>query len=171
MGILDGLETEQRAGSSANTMRLMILFLLMGCAGPAQHGKPAEGTALNPSTGAAPRLALATTLTAPDPLATRPCELPSTSVACLAEDPEPAPPEPSHPHVHPPETAVPGPAPAPPTSQRSTVPTKVKDPICGMTIDPKKAAGQVTRNGVTTYFCSATCKRTFLARIADGGTP
>jgi YHS domain-containing protein len=41
-----------------------------------------------------------------------------------------------------------------------------------MLIDPKKAAGgSVTRNGVTTHFCSAVCKRTFLARVSDGGTP
>src|SRR5262249_12013813 len=35
------------------------------------------------------------------------------------------------------------------------------DPICGMTVDPARAAGSSVRDGVTTYFCSLGCKRRF----------
>ena len=38
---------------------------------------------------------------------------------------------------------------------------KVKDPVCGMEIDPKSAAGTSTYQGQTYYFCSPNCKRTF----------
>ena len=37
----------------------------------------------------------------------------------------------------------------------------VKDPICGMMIDPKYAAGNSVHEGMTFYFCSPGCKRTF----------
>jgi Cu+-exporting ATPase len=36
-----------------------------------------------------------------------------------------------------------------------------KDPICGMTVDPKRAAGRSTYQGKTYYFCSPGCKSTF----------
>lgn len=36
-----------------------------------------------------------------------------------------------------------------------------KDPVCGMQIDEKKAAGSATHGGRTYYFCSAGCKATF----------
>ncbi|HKZ99911.1 MAG TPA: YHS domain-containing protein [Thermoplasmata archaeon] len=36
-----------------------------------------------------------------------------------------------------------------------------KDPICGMTVDPKRAAGSATYAGKAYYFCSAGCKATF----------
>lgn len=39
--------------------------------------------------------------------------------------------------------------------------TPVKDPICAMMIDPKYAAGTSVHEGVTFYFCSPGCKRTF----------
>ena len=32
-----------------------------------------------------------------------------------------------------------------------------KDPVCGMLVDPKKAAGEKTYGGKTYYFCNATC--------------
>jgi Cu+-exporting ATPase len=35
-----------------------------------------------------------------------------------------------------------------------------KDPVCGMTVDEKKAAGTATKDGKTYYFCSAGCKGT-----------
>ena len=38
---------------------------------------------------------------------------------------------------------------------------KVVDPVCGMTIDPAKAAGKSDYKGATYYFCSDHCKRTF----------
>ncbi|MDQ6739693.1 MAG: YHS domain-containing protein [Actinomycetota bacterium] len=37
----------------------------------------------------------------------------------------------------------------------------VTDPVCGMKIDPQKAAGQSEYQGRTYYFCSAGCKRKF----------
>jgi len=36
-----------------------------------------------------------------------------------------------------------------------------KDPVCGMQIDPKTAAGQSSHQGQTYYFCSAGCKQKF----------
>ncbi|MBV8858942.1 MAG: heavy metal translocating P-type ATPase [Acidobacteria bacterium] len=47
------------------------------------------------------------------------------------------------------------------------------DPVCGMTVDPAKAAGVSERDGVRYYFCSAGCKAKFdagaPAREAEGG--
>jgi len=37
----------------------------------------------------------------------------------------------------------------------------VKDPVCGMTIDPKTAAGMSVYQGQTYYFCSTGCKAEF----------
>jgi YHS domain-containing protein len=36
-----------------------------------------------------------------------------------------------------------------------------KDPVCGMDIDPKTAAGKSEYQGQTYYFCSAGCKKAF----------
>ena len=36
-----------------------------------------------------------------------------------------------------------------------------KDPVCGMSVDEKKAAATATQDGKTYYFCSAGCKETF----------
>jgi YHS domain-containing protein len=36
-----------------------------------------------------------------------------------------------------------------------------KDPVCGMEVDPKQAAGQSQYQGQTYYFCSTGCKRSF----------
>ena len=38
---------------------------------------------------------------------------------------------------------------------------KVKDPVCGMKIDPASAAGQIEREGQTYYFCSEHCLANF----------
>lgn len=38
---------------------------------------------------------------------------------------------------------------------------KVKDPVCGMEIDPKAAAGRAEFQGQTYYFCSLDCKKAF----------
>lgn len=43
--------------------------------------------------------------------------------------------------------------------------TQAIDPICGMTVDPQKAAGTSERDGQTYYFCSKGCKEKF-----DAGT-
>jgi YHS domain-containing protein len=37
----------------------------------------------------------------------------------------------------------------------------VKDPVCGMEIDPATAAGKSEYKGQTYYFCSKGCKRDF----------
>jgi Cu+-exporting ATPase len=36
-----------------------------------------------------------------------------------------------------------------------------KDPVCGMQVDPKRAAGQSEYKGETYYFCSPVCKKKF----------
>lgn len=43
---------------------------------------------------------------------------------------------------------------------------QVKDPVCGMTIDSAKAAGQSNYQGQTYYFCSTQCKQQFDANAA-----
>jgi Cu+-exporting ATPase len=37
----------------------------------------------------------------------------------------------------------------------------VKDPVCGMDIDPTTAAGKSEYQGQTYYFCSPGCKQSF----------
>jgi len=37
----------------------------------------------------------------------------------------------------------------------------VKDPVCGMMIDEKTAAGQSEFNGTTYHFCAPICKQKF----------
>ena len=37
----------------------------------------------------------------------------------------------------------------------------MKDPVCGMTVDPKKAAAESQHDGQTYYFCSQACKQKF----------
>lgn len=44
--------------------------------------------------------------------------------------------------------------------------TRVRDVVCGMTIDRTGAAGTSTVHGLTYYFCSAQCKATFDANPA-----
>jgi YHS domain-containing protein len=36
-----------------------------------------------------------------------------------------------------------------------------KDPVCGMNVDEKKAAGTVSHKGKVYYFCSVNCKAQF----------
>ena len=36
-----------------------------------------------------------------------------------------------------------------------------KDPVCGMDVDPKTAAGKSEFQGQTYYFCSSGCKKAF----------
>ena len=38
---------------------------------------------------------------------------------------------------------------------------KAKDPVCGMMVDPQKAAGKVEHTGKTYFFCSPRCKERF----------
>ena len=44
---------------------------------------------------------------------------------------------------------------------------QVKDPVCGMRIDPNAAAGQSTHQGTTYYFCSTACKGKFDANPGE----
>lgn len=37
------------------------------------------------------------------------------------------------------------------------------DPVCGMKVDPARAAGTVDHNGTTYYFCSKSCAAKFTA--------
>ena len=41
--------------------------------------------------------------------------------------------------------------------------TTVLDPVCGMTVDPARAAGQVEHQGQMYYFCSKGCAAKFTA--------
>ena len=53
-------------------------------------------------------------------------------------------------------------------------PAAVVDPVCGMTITPKGAAGHLDHNGQTYYFCSASCLAQFRAepdRFASSDRP
>jgi YHS domain-containing protein len=36
-----------------------------------------------------------------------------------------------------------------------------KDPVCGMTVDEKKAPAKSDYNGKTYYFCNPSCKKAF----------
>ncbi len=36
-----------------------------------------------------------------------------------------------------------------------------KDPVCGMDVDPKEAAGKSEYKGKTYYFCAPGCKKQF----------
>ena len=42
-------------------------------------------------------------------------------------------------------------------------PAGVRDPVCGMTVDPQRAAGSVVHQGQTYYFCSSGCVAKFQA--------
>jgi Cu+-exporting ATPase len=49
-----------------------------------------------------------------------------------------------------------------------------KDPVCGMLVDPKQAAGQRVYQGKTYYFCSPACLVKFgkaPARYVEGKKP
>lgn len=48
------------------------------------------------------------------------------------------------------------------TDATSILPEHV-DPICGMAIDPATAVASTEYEGVTYYFCSEDCHRTFAA--------
>lgn len=38
---------------------------------------------------------------------------------------------------------------------------RVKDPVCGMTIDSEKAAAKGVYGGAAVYFCSVACQREY----------
>lgn len=39
--------------------------------------------------------------------------------------------------------------------------SKVKDPVCGMMVDPARAAAKGVYSGETVYFCSGSCKASY----------
>ena len=41
-----------------------------------------------------------------------------------------------------------------------------RDPVCGMDVEPMKAAGTFTHGGKPYYFCSKACLETFTAQPA-----
>lgn len=43
---------------------------------------------------------------------------------------------------------------------------KVKDPVCGMSVDTERAPAQGTYDGQTVYFCAASCKVAYEKRRA-----
>lgn len=48
----------------------------------------------------------------------------------------------------------------------------VKDPVCGMAVDPRSAAAAAVRGGSTHYFCSSSCRDKFeQAPERFGGPP
>jgi P-type Cu+ transporter len=46
------------------------------------------------------------------------------------------------------------------------MPTKFKDPVCGMMVDPAKAVAKGVYGGQTVYFCSTGCKAEYDRRHA-----
>ena len=47
------------------------------------------------------------------------------------------------------------------TSEASVSVEPVKDPVCGMEVDPASAAGSSDYEGQTHYFCNLDCKQSF----------
>lgn len=47
---------------------------------------------------------------------------------------------------------------------RAETSMKVKDPICGMTVDTERAAAKGSYDGQMVYFCSVSCQKTFESR-------
>ena len=52
-----------------------------------------------------------------------------------------------------------------------TADAKVKDPVCGMTVDPAKSAHSAEFAGTTYHFCSAGCREKFIAEPARYAKP
>jgi Cu+-exporting ATPase len=44
--------------------------------------------------------------------------------------------------------------------------TATKDPVCGMTVEPNSAL-HAEREGQTSYFCSESCRKQWLATAAN----
>ncbi len=50
-----------------------------------------------------------------------------------------------------------------PNVDAAGVVVREKDPVCGMMVDPQKAATRVEHSGKTYYFCSVRCGERFAA--------
>ncbi|MBL8916383.1 MAG: YHS domain-containing protein [Archangium sp.] len=138
-----------------------VVFVLSACAGPEEHRRANANAAMDPSTVAAERSTAGSVLDADSPLD-------------VGEKPAPA-----KPHHHHPGMQMPAPEPAPeekPAAEKppdakphvhpvaAPSPETVEDPVCHMKIKPAKAAGgSLTVDGVTSYFCSSSCREKFLA--------
>ncbi|MDQ3010685.1 MAG: heavy metal translocating P-type ATPase [Acidobacteriota bacterium] len=55
--------------------------------------------------------------------------------------------------------------------QSPTTTTTTRDPVCGMTVDPARAAGSQVHEGSTYWFCSASCRDRFAAEHERFLTP
>jgi len=60
--------------------------------------------------------------------------------------------------------------PEPSISKEVVMGELVKDPVCGMEIDPASAAGSSEHEGQTIYFCNLNCKKSFDAEPAKYAT-
>ena len=67
---------------------------------------------------------------------------------------------------------------SPHAHDHTTAPAEVLDPVCGMTIDPADAVGDVDYKGQKYFFCSQSCLERFRANPAEflaprpaGGSP
>lgn len=58
-----------------------------------------------------------------------------------------------------------------PEVEAPTMADKVKDPVCGMEIDPSDAVAHETHDGHDFYFCSAGCHQAFLKDPHQFGHP
>ena len=146
--------------------RVVLILMLSACAGPSAHQKPAAGSAQELTQAERVRAPVASTLTPNDPLAAPNCALQNTA-ACPELAPEPTQKEEPHHHHH----GEADPAPAPSLSPlKSPTPgiiadTKVIDPVCKMKIDPKTAGGgSLWFQGRQHFFCSSSCRRTFISQ-------
>lgn len=168
--------------------KVLVPLLLAACAGPSVHRTPPTDEA------EATRLAVATTLGPADPLAAPNCGLPTAAGACTEVSPPAEQQQDEHHHHNggaapeAPAPAAPAPTPAPPPAEPKkeehhhhhpapapVSPTKeapesseaasVNDPVCGMKIDPTTAkGGTLTLHGTQHWFCSSSCRRTFLTQ-------
>jgi CBS domain-containing protein/YHS domain-containing protein len=50
-------------------------------------------------------------------------------------------------------------------------PAMATDPVCGMRVDPNRAAAHASYEGVTYYFCSDACRQQFVASPGDYAAP
>jgi len=57
--------------------------------------------------------------------------------------------------------SLPGSKPPVPSVTILTTPPQLKDPVCGMTVVPEKAAAKIEHAGKTYYFCSKRCAERF----------
>ena len=139
---------------------LLVLLLPAACAGPSAHqARPAP----EPETV---RLGVASTLGPEDPLAAPNCGLPtSPNSPCAEVAPEPEKKkEEGHQHHHG-GSATTEPAVPAPQNLTAAPPAMTIDPVCKMKIDPKVAKGGTLKvNGTEHWFCSSSCRRTFLSQ-------